>query len=105
LNNPKLYIEASVRINAKEFEKEFYTTMYEDLVKLRAIRVACGKPNPEVRADDARRVDTITLSASTLHWTIRLARKSSWLGVLAKRMLEYTRHAWQEDDACYNAAL
>jgi hypothetical protein len=27
------------------------------------------------------------------------------LGVLAKRMLEYTRHAWQEDDACYNAVL
>jgi hypothetical protein len=36
-NNPKLYIEASVRINAKEFEREFYSTMYEDMVKLREI--------------------------------------------------------------------
>jgi hypothetical protein len=42
-NNPKLYIEASVMINAKEFEREFYSMMYEDMVKLRAIWVACGK--------------------------------------------------------------
>jgi hypothetical protein len=36
-NNLNLYIEASVRINAKEFEREFYSTMYEDMVKLREI--------------------------------------------------------------------
>jgi hypothetical protein len=36
-NNPNLYLEASVRINAKEFEREFYSTMYEDMVKLREI--------------------------------------------------------------------
>jgi hypothetical protein len=82
-NNPKLYIEASVKINAKEFEREFYTTMYEDMVKLCAIWVACNKPNPEVHANDARRADAITLSASALHWTVPLARKSSSLGVLA----------------------
>jgi hypothetical protein len=104
-NKPKLYIEASVRINAKEFERKFYTMMYEDMVKLCAIWVACGKPNPEVRVDDTRRADEITMSANALHWTVPLARKSSSLGVLAKRMLEYTRHAWQEDDVCYNVAL
>jgi hypothetical protein len=48
-NKPKLYIEASVKINAKEFERKFYMMMYEDMVKLRAIWVACSKPNPEVR--------------------------------------------------------
>jgi hypothetical protein len=58
--------------------------MYEDMVKLRAIWVACGKPNPEVRADDARREDAITMLASVLHWTVPLARKSSSLGILAK---------------------
>jgi hypothetical protein len=104
-NNPKLYIEASVRINEKEFEREFYTTMCKDMVKLCAIWVACGKPNPEVRGVDARRADAITLSASALHWTVSLAGKSSSLGVLAKRILEYTHHAWQKDDACYNAVL
>jgi hypothetical protein len=36
-NEPQVYIEASVRINAKEFERDFYTTMYEDMVSLRAI--------------------------------------------------------------------
>jgi hypothetical protein len=45
-DNAKLYIEASVRINAKEFERKFYMTMYDDMVILRAIWVACGKPNP-----------------------------------------------------------
>jgi hypothetical protein len=34
---PQVYIEASVRINAKEFERDFYTTLYEDMVSLRAI--------------------------------------------------------------------
>jgi hypothetical protein len=66
-NNLKLYIEASVMINAKEFEREFYTTMYEDMVKLRTIWIACSKPNPKVCADDARRADAIILSANTLH--------------------------------------
>jgi hypothetical protein len=36
-NNPKLYIEASVTINAKEFERIFYTTMYEDMITLQTI--------------------------------------------------------------------
>jgi hypothetical protein len=59
-NNPKLYIEASVRINAKEFEREFYSTMYEDMVELHEIWVACRKPDPDIRANDAKRVDAIT---------------------------------------------
>jgi hypothetical protein len=104
-NKSKLYIEALVRINAKKFERKFYTTMYEDMVKLCAIWVACCKPNLEVRVDDLGRADVITMSASALHWTVPLAGKSSSLGVLTKWMLEYTRHACQEDDACYNAAL
>jgi hypothetical protein len=71
-NNPNLYIEASVRINAKEFEREFYSTMYEDMVKLCEIWVACGKPNPDVRVDDAKRMDAI-IQATTpyigrYHW-------------------------------------
>jgi hypothetical protein len=36
-NQPQVYIEASVRINAKEFERDFYTTLYEDMVSLCAI--------------------------------------------------------------------
>ena len=40
-----------MRINAKEFERDFYTTLYENMVLLCAIWVSCGKPNPEIRAD------------------------------------------------------
>jgi hypothetical protein len=29
-NQLQVYIEASMRINAKEFERDFYTTLYED---------------------------------------------------------------------------
>jgi hypothetical protein len=93
-NNPKLYIEASVRINMKEFERTFYTSMYEDMVTLCAIWVACGKPNPEVWADDAKRADAITLSTSALHWTVPFVGKSLSLGSLPKWMVEYTYHAW-----------
>jgi hypothetical protein len=104
-NNPKLYIEALVRINTKEFERAFYTAIYEDMVTLYAIWVACSKLNPKGLADDAKRADAITLSASALHWTIPFMANSLSLGSLSKQMVEYTRHAWQEDDAYYDVAL
>jgi hypothetical protein len=101
-NQPQVYIEASVRINAKEFERDFYTTLYEDMVSLRAIWVSCGKPNPEICADDARRKDAVTMAASALHMTVSFVERSFTLGSLYKRMLEYTRHAWHEDQGCHN---
>jgi hypothetical protein len=100
-----VYIEASVRINAKEFERDFYTTLYEDIVSLRAIWVSCRKPNPEIRADDASMKDAVTMAASALHMTVSFVGRSFTLGSLYKRMLEYTRHAWHEDEACYEAVL
>jgi hypothetical protein len=104
-NQPHVYIEASVRINAKEFEKDFYTTLYEDMVLLRAIWVSCKKPNLEISVDDASRKDAVTMAASALHMTISFVGRSFTPGNLYKRMLEYTRHAWHEDEACYEAAL
>jgi hypothetical protein len=98
-NQPQVYIEASMRINAKEFEKDFYTTLYEDMVLLRAIWVSCGKPNLEIRADDASRKDAVTMAASTLYMTISFVGRSFTLGSLYKRMLDCTQHAWHEDEA------
>ena len=63
-NQPQVYIQASVRINAKELERDFYTTLYEDMVLLRAIWVSCRKPNPKICADDAKRKDAMTMVAS-----------------------------------------
>jgi hypothetical protein len=104
-NQPQVYIEASRKINAKEFERDFYTTLYEDMVSLRTIWVSCGKPNPEIRADDASRKDAVTMAASALHMTISFVGRSFTLGSLYKRMLEYTQHTWHEDEACYEAVL
>ena len=104
-NQPQVYIKASVRINAKKFERDFYTTLYEDMVSLRAIWVSCGRPNPEIRSDDARKKDAMTMAASALHMTVSCVGKSFTLGSLYKRMLEYTQHAWHEDEACYRATL
>ena len=104
-NQPQVYIEASVRINAKEFKKDFYTTLYEDMVSLYAIWVSCGKPNPKICADDARKKNVVTMAASTLHMTVSCMGKSFILESLYKRMLEYTQHAWYEDEVCYEAAL
>jgi hypothetical protein len=85
-----VYIEASVRINAKEFERDFYTTLYEDMVSLRIIWVSYEKPNPEIRADDASRKDVVSMAASALHMIVSFVRRSFTLGSLYKRMLEYT---------------
>ena len=82
-----------MRINAKEFERDFYTTMYEDMVSFCAIWVSCGKPNPEICADDVRRKDAVTMAASALHMTVSCVGRSFTLGSLYKRMQEYTRHA------------
>ena len=45
------------------------------------------------------------MAASTLHMTVLCVGRSFTLGSLYKRMLEYTQHAWHEDEACYRAAL
>jgi hypothetical protein len=100
-NTPQVYIEASVRINEKEFERDFYTTLYEDMVSLRAIWISCRKSNPEIHIDDASKKDAVTMAASTLHMIVCLKGRSFILGSLYKCMLEYTRHAWHEDEACY----
>jgi hypothetical protein len=104
-NQPQVYIEASVRINAKEFERDFYTTLYEDMVSLCAIWVSCGKPNLDIRTDDASKKDAVTMAASALHMTVSFVGRSFTLGSLYKRMLDYTRQAWHKDEACYEAAL
>ena len=92
-NQSQLYIEASIRINAKEFERDFYTTMYEDMVSLCAICISCEKPDPKIRADDAKRKAAVTMAASTLHMTVSCVVRSFTLGSLYKWMQEYTQHA------------
>ena len=90
-NQLQVYIEAFVRINTKEFERDFYTTLYENMVSLRAIWVSCGKPNPKIRTDDARRKDAVTMAVSALHMTISCVGRSFTLG-------SYTSGCWSTHD-------
>ena len=53
-NDSCLYIDALMRINANEFERHFYTTMVEDLMKLRVIWIAYGRLDHYVRDNDER---------------------------------------------------
>ena len=90
-----MYNEALVHINAQEFKRDFYTTMQEDLMKLRAIWEACGKPNPEVRANDGKRGKAVTMATSALHWTRKNGKKVT-LGSMYKKMQDYIQHAWYD---------
>jgi hypothetical protein len=74
-------------------------------VSLRAIWISYEKPDLEIHADNASRKDVVTIVASALHMTVSFVGRSFILGSLYKGMLEYTRHAWHEDEACYEAAL
>ena len=103
--DPHLYIDASVRINAKEFERQFYTTMVEDLMKLRAIWIACGRPDQYVRDDDERRGRALMMAASALHLTTSMKDNKVGLATLSKQMVDHTRHAWHRDEECYEAVL
>ena len=83
-NQPQVYIQASMKINAKEFKKNFYTTLYEDMVSLCAIWVSCGKPNLEIHTNDASTKDAVTMVASALHMTVSFVERSFILGSLYK---------------------
>ena len=69
-----------------EFERELYTTLYENMVSLHAIWVSCWRPNLEIRADDARKKDALTMAASALHMTVSCVGRSFTLESLYKRM-------------------
>ena len=103
-DNPQYYIEASVRINGREFDRTFFCTYYENLIKLRDIWKACGRPSTAARAEDVRRAKALTMAASALHWSQDLPQHMS-LGSLSKKMIDYTRHAWNEDEESYEALL
>ena len=92
-NDSRLYIDASVRINAKEFERQFYTTMVEDLMKLRAIWIACGRPDHSLRDDHEQWAPALMMAASALHLTTKRKKHKVSMATMSKQMVDYTRHA------------
>ena len=76
-DNPQYYIEAFVRTNAREFDRTFFCTYYENLIKLHDIWKACGRPSTAARAEDVRRAKALTMAASALHWSQDLPQHMS----------------------------
>ncbi len=66
-NDRRFYIEKSVRINVAEWERKSYSTVEEDLRKLRQIWNLYGRPNSSIRADDTRRGIALVSAASAVH--------------------------------------
>ena len=56
------------------------------------------------RSDDSNRLRALTMGASALHCTKSL-RKQMTLKALAKKMIDYTRHACNEDDEAYKGIV
>ena len=75
------------------------------MVSLRAIWVLCRKLNLEIRTNYTRKKDAVTMATSALHMIVSCVGRSFTLESLYKQMLEHTRHAWHEDEACYRVAL
>jgi hypothetical protein len=56
---PHLHIGACVQINELHLKRVHYTTVLEDLMKLRGIWEAHGRPSVESRADDKKRSECL----------------------------------------------
>ena len=103
-NNPQFYSETLVRINAREFDRTFFTTYYENLIKLRDIWKVCGSPSAVAQVDVAHKTKALTMTASALHWSQDLPKHMT-LGALSKKMIDYTCHASNEDEESFEAIL
>jgi hypothetical protein len=93
-NNSKLTIEASIHINAQLHERELYSTVLENLKKIRETWILCGRPNSEDKNNNSRRARALMKATSLRHMIFRPKDKVK-LKQLTKRMVDYTYHAWQ----------
>jgi len=74
-DNPLFYIEALIKINAREFDRTFMTTCYENIMKVRDIWKACGSASVAAQLDNTNRTKALTMAASALHWSKDLPKE------------------------------
>ena len=101
----RFYIAKSMRINASEWERQHYSTVEEDLMKLRQLWILYGRPNTLVRADDARRTVAMVCAASAVHRLHKMTAGDLTTRKLAKNMHDLIRHAWNPSDECFEAII
>lgn len=104
-DDPRFYIDKSVRINAAVWERTHYTTVEEDLRKLRQIWKLYGRPDSSVREDDARRGFALVSAASAVHKLHKMRDNAPTVKKLAKNLEDLTDHAWNPSDECFDAII
>lgn len=104
-DDPALYLAKSARVNKKEWNRTKYSTMDEDLRKLREIWELYGKPDSLVRADDERRAKALVCAANAVQKNLVEGNKGITIKRLAKQMHDLTIHAWNPRRECYEAIL
>jgi hypothetical protein len=100
-NKPHLYIGASVQINELHLKRAHYTTVLEDLMKLRAIWEGYGRPSAESKADDKKRSQCLLEAAEAICMEFK---EGQYKGIreVERRLSDYTKHAWNKDDESFN---
>ena len=101
----RFYIAKSMRINASEWERRHYSTVEEDLIKLRQLWILYGRPNTLLRTDDARRTVAMVCAASAVHRLHKMTTGELTTRKLAKNMHDLIRHAWNPSDECFEAII
>ena len=101
----RFYIAKSLRINASEWERQHYSTVEEDLMKLRQLWILYERPDTLLRADDARRTLALVCAASAVHRLHKMSVGELTTRKLAKNMHDLTRHAWIPSDECFDAII
>jgi hypothetical protein len=102
----RFYIDKSVRINVAEWERKSYSTVEEDLRKLRQIWDLYGRPNSSICTDDIRRGIALVSAASAVHRLHKMVDNNEVsIKKLAKNMQDLTRHAWNLSDDCFEAII
>jgi hypothetical protein len=100
-NKPHLYIGAFVQINELHLKRAHYTTMLEDLMKLRGIWKAHGRSSAESRADDKKHLECLVEAAEAIRMEFKEGQYKG-LQEVARRLNDYTKHAWNKDDEAFN---
>lgn len=101
----RFYIAKSMRINASEWERQHYSTVEEDLMKLRQLWILYGRPDTLLRADDARRTLALVCAASAVHRLHKMSAGELTTRKLAKNMHDLIRHAWNPSNECFEAII
>lgn len=101
----RFYIAKSIRINASEWKRTHYSTIQEDLMKLRQLWILYGKPNTLLRTDDARQTHALVCAASALHRLHKMDAAKLTTRKLAKNMHDLIRHAWNPSNECFEAII